>query len=482
MTRRLSIAAKAVDARKARSRQRKVGPSEIGVCRRRAGYSHHGHPVTDPDNATGLKAIAGTWYHHGALETMRREWGTVIETTVEDEVVRGHVDAIELPDDWRELAGLDPVDDAPEVVEVEDVKTRDDARAVDYVRIRGPKRSELYQAHLYASLLRRGMIGPLVGGRVKLTEAALRHAIKVKGTEGLPVETVRLRYMARTGAEDAEYPYEQPFDPDIEGEAWEWVEQVARSSSPDELPRDQDGPGLSVVCDNCPFLTACWGPAGGDVKPQAQLVVTDADLAQALAEYDRNRALEAEAKRAKDVARAKLDGTDPAIYLPEGEPTGYRLKWSGGREVPATRVPDVDRMVAILERAQVDVPMVEVPATTTPRTISVVPWTAPEPACGKPVGDPPEVEVTSGDVVQTIRQDRPRGSWTIYGPTGDEIGSMTASAAREHLADWTDPRPACILKPRHSGECAGPAAVVELEDVDPFTGQPLEPKSGPLTA
>jgi hypothetical protein len=303
VTRLLTEAAKVVDARSARSRQRKVGASEIGVCRRRAAYSHHGHPVSDPHNVTGLPAIAGTWFHKGALDTMRREWGTLIETRVEDDLIRGHVDALDLPNELRVAAGLEEHPLAPDEPEVDDLKTRRDARMVDYVRNRGPKRGELFQVHLYADLLRRGAVKPI----------ARQAGLAALGP--LEVDTVRLRYLPRTGEEDSEYVHEQPFDPDVAAEAWSWVQQVAGSSSPEEVPRDQDGPGLSVACDHCPFVTACWGEASSHA-PQAQLVVTDADLAATLAAYDEARTIVREAQADKDLARAKLDATRPAIYLP----------------------------------------------------------------------------------------------------------------------------------------------------------------------
>jgi len=459
-TRLLTVAALQVDSRRARSRQKKVGASEIGVCRRRAGYAHHGTKPSDPENIGSMKAVAGTWYHAGALDTARRQWGALIETAVEDDVLRGHVDSIELPADWREAAGLPPTLDPPDVVEVEDVKTRDDARSIDYVRIRGPKRSELYQVHLYADLLRRGKVGTLTG-RKKIVEKSLLQAMDVKGVEGIPVERIRLRYMARTGHEEAEYPYEQDFDPQIAAEAWEWVEQVAASTSPDDLPRDQDGPGLSYVCDNCPFVTACWGEPVEGVKPQHQLIVEDADLVAALEEYDEGRALESTGKTMKTAARAKLDQTPGAIYVSGDK--AFKLGWSGGRPKPDTEEPDVEAMLALFEEAGIPVPMKTVPGGVTATSIGVVPWERPDPACGKPVGDP--VPWVDADGVEWV-QDRPRGGWTGTSGIGDadaEVVELTAGKFAKAYPDYVDPRPPCILKPKHSGDCADESTIVELE-------------------
>jgi hypothetical protein len=443
VTRRLAEAARTVDARSTRSRQRKVGASEIGVCRRRAGYSHHGTPYSDPENVSGVAAINGTWIHKGALDTMRREWGSIIETRVEDDVLRGHVDAIELPNEWRVRAGLDPHPLAPDVIEVDDLKTKRDGRLVGFVRVRGPKRSELFQAHLYAGLLRRGKVSDL------------KRFAHLAGLGELPVELIRLRYWSRAGDADddvQEYVYEQPFDPDIEAEAREWVDQVASSTSPEELPRDQDGPGLSIVCDNCPFLTACWGEAG-DRAPQSLLIVTDADLAETLAEYDAARADAAAATERKDLARAKLDATERAIYT-DGR-RAFKLGWSGGNA--REPVPDLDAMLALFERAKIEVPMKE--RGPSARTLSVTPWEVPEVTCGKPIGE----TVFQTEDGWTFTQDRPRGGWTATTPD-EETVTKTAGQFAKLFPDFVDPRPTCILKKSHSGAC-WPAEDVRVLDV-----------------
>ena len=467
----LAEAARAVDGRSTRSKQRKVGASEIGVCRRRAGYSHHGTPYSDVENVSGVAAINGTWIHKGALDTMRRQWGTLIETRVENKILRGHVDGIDLPNDWRVKAGLEPLEDAPDVVEVDDLKTKRDGRLVAHVRNVGPKRSELFQAHLYAGMLRRGEV------------SKIKRFSYLADLGPLPVELIRLRYWSRAGEQDdgaQEYPYEQPFDPDIEAEAWEWVKQVAGSSKPEDLPRDQDGPGLSIVCDNCPFVTACWGEAG-DRAPQSVLIVTDADLAQRFAEYDSARAAEREAKARKDLARAVLDATEPAIYT-DGDALAFRLYWSGGKVGDVGKI-DIDTLVQRFEQMQAlyrdaGLPVPEVPylePQPSPRTIQLTRWDVPEVPCGKPVGDPHPFIV--GEVIYL--QDRPRGGWTAYERIttpemgqpedewsevpGEQIAELTAGTfAKEHTS-YVDPRPRCVLKKAHSGDCWPEATIQTLD-------------------
>lgn len=454
----LGDAAKVVDARRSRSVQRKVGASEIGVCRRRAGYSHHGTPVSNPENVTGLAAIAGTWWHKGALQTMRSEWGALIETRVEDETVRGHVDAIELPNDWRIRAGLPEVDDPVEAIVVDDLKTKRDARMVDYVRNRGPKRSDLFQPHIYARLLRDGKVKPI------------ERQAKLAAVGPLPVEVIRLRYMARTGEEDAEFVHEQPYDEELAAEAWEWVAQVAASKRPEDLPRDEPGPGLSVACDHCPFRRECWGEENGHA-PQALLLVDDRDLARVLADYDNARTDEQDASARKALARAVLDATRPAIYVDPAEDVAFKLGWSGGRMLD----PQIDQdellrrfqaMQALYREAGLEVP--EVPyhePRPSARSLRVTRWEVPEVACGKPIGPPVPYEPPDAPEGVFWLQDRPRGGWTRTDHEGNE-STFTAGQAAKAIPDYEDPRPRCVLGKGHSGgadACKPSMFVTELD-------------------
>lgn len=341
MSRRLTDAAKIVDSRRARSRQLKVGASEVGVCRRAAGYHKHGVKPTDPAGITSLAAIFGTWYHDGASEVMRKIWGAFVNVTVESELIRGHIDALELTAAQRAKIGLPRIEDAPDVAVVTDLKTKRDAWMVDYVRSRGPMRSELFQVHIYALLVILGLIKPL------------RHQEQLVSLGPIPVGRVRLIYVARTG-EDAEFVHEQDFDPEIAAEAMEWVAQIEASKRPEDLPRDQDGPELSYVCDSCPFRTACWGDVPG-FKVQSQLVTTADEKIAALREYDLARVDEKAANVRKNRARAMLDAITPGIYTDGSE--AFKIGWRGGAmQAPK---PDIDAMVALFEAAGLDIPMLE---------------------------------------------------------------------------------------------------------------------------
>lgn len=338
-------AAHAVDRRRARSRQKKLGASSVGECRRRAGYIYAG---TTPSNVSDNKraAIIGTWLHKGLLDALRKEYGARIEITVESDEVRGHADAYYPPLSMlRELPGSIRAArlDLPEEGIVEDAKTKS-VYVMDRVRDYGPSRANLYQVHIYADLLRRGLH---------------KHRHLPEGP--LPVAKIRLRYLCRDNGD--EWVHEQPYDQAITDEAYEWLSQVYEADGPDDLPRDHDGPGLSVICDNCPFLDLCWPVRDDGRKRQAVLIHDDDDVAAALSDYDRGRALEKEGKELKAKTRAMLDAAEPGQY---GE---LVLSWSGGRPKSSEDL-DMDAVRALYAKAGLQLPTV-VKDGFTSRTIAV---------------------------------------------------------------------------------------------------------------
>jgi nucleotide-binding universal stress UspA family protein len=421
----LSDAAKAVDGRRNRSRQRSLGPSSVGVCRRKAGYEYHRTPVSNPENDEGsMAAIAGTWMHKGALESMRAEWGAFIETTVEDDPLLGHADALFLPPDLLRELGLD-IPAYVEVPTVDDLKTKRDQAAVNQIRRSGPKVAELYQTHLYADMMRRG----------KIKRTRRKSDQLLAGLGPIDVQWVQLRFVARTGADD-EYLYEQAYDPEITAEAWAWTAQITASASPEELPRDEDGPELSYVCDSCPFLDACWGPPIDGRTRQSLTVVEDRERFELLDEYDRVAKEASDLDKRKKALRALVDASDPAIYL-HGE-EGMRLKWNGGKL--GDPKPDVAAMLELLEEAGVEVPMLE--ARPGPVTISVTRYSREEVLCGQDA-------LPDGTSVQ--EHEKAHAKSIKAGDTPPDTP----------LPELTEPVGSCLLKAKHSG-----AHEARLIDVD----------------
>ena len=325
-------AAHAADARRPRSVQTQLGASDT-ICSRRSGYILAGAERTNAGDKRA--AILGTYIHKGLLEDARREYGWLVERTVTDDTLRGHIDVVQL--DAATAARLPkrhrPVEPA-EVVTVEDVKTKS-SRVWDRVVRYGPTAAEMRQVLLYADLLRTVGFADIPGQRY------------LHRLGPVDVRRIRFRFVCRDTGE--EHIQEFPFDEWLAVEARWWVDRVMEAASPEELRRDHDGPGLSVVCDNCPFVDACWPGVAPGKPAQTILIHDDEDRAKALADYVRAHERYRESKRVKETVRAMLDDS------PEGTYGDNHLGWGGGNDKEET---DVAAMVEEFENADLVVPMV----------------------------------------------------------------------------------------------------------------------------
>ena len=361
-------AAHQVDADRPRSRQTQLGASDT-VCQRRTAYILAGTPPTD--DADKRAAILGTCIHEGLLSAARTRYGWQVERSVADQLIRGHIDAVQLDE---ATARRLPARHRPRIhatqrqgVVVEDLKTKS-TFVWDRVLKYGASTAELRQIYTYAYLLRTSGFENVKGQR---------HLARLGP---IPVTTLRFRFVNRdNGAEHVtEFPYDER---EAERARW-WVERVHDTTDPDTAQRDFDGPGLDAVCDHCPFRTRCWPPTDPPgAAPQSILIHDDADRAAALADYERGQQLESHGGRIRKLARAKLDASPPGIY---GE---YQLTWTGGKAkretdvdamvrlfhdagLPVPTTPDLSAMTAQLKAAGVAVPERD-SRSRTPRTISV---------------------------------------------------------------------------------------------------------------
>jgi hypothetical protein len=309
----LTAAAHAVDERKARSKQKKLGASDVGTCRRRTGYVLAGvRPTNSPSK---MKAILGTWLHKGALHALAREYGALTEVELEDEVLRGHSDAVyvePLSEPVREGSMQHFV-----AVDVEDVKTRSVNVWGMFVE-RGPYLSEWWQVALYADLIRRGKVKRRGGVLQDVPPSALQ------------IRTLRIRGLCRDNGD--EHVFERPYTQELADQAWAWLDEVLDSPDPTQLPKDEPGPTSSMICENCPFRDRCWPPRDDGKAPES--VIEDALIEGALAEYHEAQQLESAANRRKKAARAMLDAAPAGTYGP------FALGWSGGYRPKAT--PDME--------------------------------------------------------------------------------------------------------------------------------------------
>jgi hypothetical protein len=369
-------AAEAVDRRRSRSKQRALGVSAVGLCRRRAAYvALRVRPSDSPDRR---KQILGTWIHKGALSALRSEHGAFTEVRVNGEAITGRLDAYHAPADLALPARRvrDPLLGLAGIVE--DVKTLGVYAAPDLPH-QGPYKEHLWQVHLYGHLAR--------------TYGAPGH--RVLGELGpLPVDMVRVRYIRRD--DGAETVFERPYDPQVTDAALSWLDQVRSYTNPEQAPRDHRGPTTSRICAGCPFVSRCYPPRPDGRAPESSLVTTHAQAERILARYHRASQVEAAAKARKAQARALLDATAAGTYGP------WALSWRGGKPVKVT---DRERLVVALARAGIAPPMtldlaaaerlaaesgIRVPKASVPNSRSASIWV--EPAAdlpAEPTGEKP---------------------------------------------------------------------------------------------
>ncbi|HEU5475667.1 MAG TPA: PD-(D/E)XK nuclease family protein [Actinophytocola sp.] len=249
------------DRQRPRSRQRELGWSEVGGCRRRAGYRLAGAEPTNPGGS--VQAVLGTAIHDAVqqrlVETAAPE--DLVEYPVEFAGIPGHLDRYEA-----------------EHARLVDVKTTS-SRWLDHIKVHGPERSHLWQTNGYAAAL----IG-----------------------QGRPVREIVIDYIARdTG--DLHRWTGRP-DPLQVKAALEWIRAV-RSVPVDMLNRDYapDGP----FCQHCPFFNRCWDGATPGRDPRSVLLVEDPDAAGWAAKLWQARQDIAAAKDREAEAKGALDALRP---------------------------------------------------------------------------------------------------------------------------------------------------------------------------
>lgn len=224
----------AYDQQRARSQQTAIGWSEVGGCRKRAGYRLAGTLPTNP--SASMQAILGSAIHEAvsqAIDTVANG-SYLTEAEVTYAGVVGHLDRFHKP------SGT-----------LVDVKSTS-SRWLEHIKLHGPDESHRMQLAGYAAAL-------------------------VK--EGHDVKRVRIDYIARDTGE--EWPWPGPegvqFSPTWVREALAWLKSV-RDTDLDMLPRDYFPD--SAFCCNCPFRDPCWDGHTADREPLKILYVEDPDAAK----------------------------------------------------------------------------------------------------------------------------------------------------------------------------------------------------------
>ena len=265
-----------------------LGLSALGGCTRAAAYALSRTPASDqPPPSEGRAANLGTWEHAGLLPRLAEQMGGQVEVPL---VLRAA--GVELPGH----ADLLPPGG------VLDLKTVGEYRLQTVRRVASPYHSHRVQVMGYAL-------------------AALQQGHRVRWVIWL--------YMDRATGQ-----VEVIVEEFVERRALEVIDRVSEvrryAAAPDDAPREERGPGLSLVCDGCWFLRRCWGDDAEPERVGAQRslvagampsdVAPDPRAVWALSRYADAAAREGEARRDKEFYAAVLDG------LPHGQYGPWKLR------------------------------------------------------------------------------------------------------------------------------------------------------------
>jgi hypothetical protein len=282
------------DRRKARSGQVEFGMSELGGCRRRAGYRLNQVP---PDNPGGsVQAAMGSAIHDAVDRVMEQ---------LADEGVLGGV----LLNREVRYAGLVGHFDRFDAGQVIDTKTTS-GRWLEHLQLHGPDEDHIWQVTLYGCAL-------------------------VK--EGHTVTGIGIDYLARDTGE--EWPWRGPFRPDLHARAaLLWLKAV-RETPLEMLPRDYMPD--SKMCHGCKWAGQCW-PYGLEGKGPAKVLLSELEGADRAAdELWQARADIASAKDREARARLALEALRPLQGVGLVDAGEHRLRFGlqqrGGKAVETLR-------------------------------------------------------------------------------------------------------------------------------------------------
>lgn len=252
----------AYDRSRDRTKQREIGMSDVGSCRRRAGYRLAG---VEPTNEGGsVPAVLGTAIHAVLAEQAIKdaEDGDLVEHAVSFAGILGHLDhykaAARTLVDWKTVS----------------------RRRLDSIELDGIPLNHRHSTALYAAAC---------------------------ALSGRPVERIVLDYICRDTGET--HRAERPFVHDEVEAALEWIANV-RDADLEMLPRDYrpDSP----VCGNCPFLDLCWtNNAMPGRNPLTALWSDDPDAAKWAAELEDARREQGRVKDRVERAKGALDALRP---------------------------------------------------------------------------------------------------------------------------------------------------------------------------
>jgi hypothetical protein len=293
------------DKRRPRSQQTELGMSELGGCRRRAGYRLAGQAPTNEGGS--VQAVMGTAIH------------AAVEQVFHDMQAAGLIPAEDLVEHEVSFAGVlghfDRYEAATETLY--DTKTTNE-NWLKHIVLHGADQQHTWQGHLYAAALMR---------------------------TGRKVCRIVIDYIARDTGND--HQVTMPFEVRHVRDALAWLENV-RSVEVDVLNRDY-APD-TAFCGHCPFMATCWGNAVPDRSPLSVLYVEDPDARKWAEQLHGARAVIAEAKKLEAEAKGALDALRPNV-IGKSDPVDIGWDWDLQWTVSNTTRIDTDQVRAEYAKA-----------------------------------------------------------------------------------------------------------------------------------
>lgn len=253
------------DRERERSRQRSLGMSSLGGCRRRAGYELAGYEHGSVSGS--VQAVLGTAAHEAvdaALRSMRDDGLIPADSLINEEVtfagITGHPDLYVRP-------------------LLRDTKTVGYQVQLEKYRLSGPPRQHRWQVMTYAAALI---------------------------TTGRPVQAVQLDYIARDSGKT--WMWTSPFVYGDVADAMAWLANV-RETPLDWLARDY-APD-SLFCRHCPFREVCWAGHTPGRDPRSVLMSDNTDAARWAEQLEQARAAKKDAEEKEAEAKGALDALRP---------------------------------------------------------------------------------------------------------------------------------------------------------------------------
>lgn len=273
----LLTALRAADAKKSRSTQVQIGPSEVGGCRRRVWYRLNEQPETN-DNQLKLAAIMGTAIHAEIEKALSGNDKLMIETEVEYDGMKAHIDLF-----------------VPSTGDVIDWKTTK-------VKNLGwfPSTQQRWQVQLYGYLLSKN---------------------------GYVVNRVSLVAIARDGDERDVKVHTENYDESVALTALGWLATVKESKEAPAPEKD-----ASYCQHYCPYYDAS-GEMGCDGLKKVRTAVTDIVIDDA--EIDKNALLYLQVSRGIKELKAQQESLKESFTGLLGiTRSGIEVSWSTikGRE------------------------------------------------------------------------------------------------------------------------------------------------------